>query len=205
MASQLHPDLARRVATRLARHGLGAGSLRLELPEQLLCAPCPHGSVLHQLRDAGVAISMDHFGRAGAALALCKTLPLDELKIDATFIDAIGDGGGSDMVAAIVLLARALSLSAVALGVLSEVQLATLAALGCRHYQGELFCAPLSADQLQQGLQAGWPADWRPAPPQTDPQADLPTAPKSRAAAPAWHGARDVEAHANTNAEQHRM
>ena len=189
MATQLHPDLGRRVATRLARHGLGPGSLRLELPEQLLCAPSQHTGVLQQLRDAGVALSMDHFGRAGAALALCKTLPLDELKIDAAFIDAIGnDQGGSDMVAAIVLLARALALDAVALGVRNDAQLATLAALGCRHYQGELLCAPLQAAELQQKLLESGPM-----------QAPIP--------APAWQGAqaRNGAHDSDVNTEQQRL
>ncbi|MEC5160562.1 putative bifunctional diguanylate cyclase/phosphodiesterase [Janthinobacterium sp. CG_S6] len=154
MSAQLHADLPQKLAIRLQRHQLDGASVALELPEPLLCGPGRHaGAVLGQLRAAGVGLSVDHFGSAGAALALCKTLPLDELKIDAGFVAAIGDDdGGTDMAAAIVLLARALSLNTVALGVQNAAQLAQLAALGCRHYQGELFSAALPADALRERL-----------------------------------------------------
>ncbi|MDC8756404.1 putative bifunctional diguanylate cyclase/phosphodiesterase [Janthinobacterium fluminis] len=155
MGAQLRPELAHQLLGRLKRHGLAPDSLGVELPETLLCGAAAHSdAVLGLLRGAGVRLSVDHFGSAGAALAVCKTLPLDELKIDAGFIAAVGDGGGgTDMVAAIVLLARALSLDTVALGVDHAAQLAQLAALGCRRYQGALAGAPLSAAVLQQKWQ----------------------------------------------------
>ncbi len=159
MSAQLQPDLAQKIATRMQRHRLGAGSIGVELPEPLLNGTRHADAVLRQLRAAGVSVSVDHFGRAGAALAVCQTLALDQLKIDRGFIAAIGnDAGGTDMAAAIILLARALSLDTVALGVQTAAQLAVLAGLGCRHYQGELYSAALPADALQQKLRQAAPA-----------------------------------------------
>ncbi|WP_317204903.1 putative bifunctional diguanylate cyclase/phosphodiesterase [Janthinobacterium sp.] len=154
LSAQLQPELARKVGAAMRRHGLPAGAIGVELPEALLCGPPGSAAAtLQQLHAAGVALSLDHFGSAGAALRLCNTLPLDQLKIDAGFVRAIGDAaGGSDMLGAVVLLARALGLASVALGVQTQAQLATLAELGCRAYQGELFSGPLSAAELRAKL-----------------------------------------------------
>jgi len=143
-------DLPQSIATVLRRHKLAPRAIELELPEALLCAPLDTiEPVLDQLGAAGVRISVDDFGSAGASLAVCKALALDALKIDRSFVRAIGhESSGADMAGAIILLARALSLKVVALGVHSADQLATLAALGCDQYQGEAFSAPLSADAV---------------------------------------------------------
>jgi diguanylate cyclase (GGDEF)-like protein len=148
--AQLQADLPERVGVQLRRHRLAPGCLELELPEPLLCAPFDTiDLVLRQLSAAGVPVCVDDFGSAGASLAVCQALKLSALKIDRSFVHAVGDQhGGSDMAGAIILLARALALPAVALGVQGAGQLATLATLGCQHYQGELFAAPLPAAAL---------------------------------------------------------
>lgn len=150
MSARLQPELAHKIIAQLGRHKLTPGSIALELPEALLCGPFEViDAALRQLRAAGVAVSVDDFGSAGAALSVCKTLQLDGLKIGRGFIGALGDGqGGTDMAAAIILLARALALKAVALDVRSPAQLAILETLGCARYQGDLFCRPLPAAQI---------------------------------------------------------
>src|SRR5471032_1345670 len=151
---QLHADVARRLLAELRKHRLPPGSIELELNEQLLFdANADIAAMLLQLQQAGAGITLDDFGSAHSSLAACKRLRLDALKIDRHFIAAIGNGdGGDDIVAAIIHLARAMSMQVVALGVTGMAQLDVLRALGCDRYQGELFCAPQPASELLQHL-----------------------------------------------------
>ncbi|MET3134116.1 diguanylate cyclase (GGDEF)-like protein [Oxalobacteraceae bacterium GrIS 1.11] len=158
MGAHLRTELPQTILTLLERHHLPPHSIGLELPELLLCGPAA-GPLLLRLRAAGVALCVDDFGSVGAALAACKALPLDALKIDRAFVRAIGnDDGGSDMVAAIILLARAMSLRAVAQGVQNAAQLTLLKSLACGYYQGELFCPALPAAELIRQLNQDTPA-----------------------------------------------
>ena len=144
---QAQPDLARRLLGQLHKYRLAPASIELEMAEPLLCGMIE--PALRELHAAGVPISVDHFGSAGTSLAMCKNLPLKSLKIDHSFVSAIGaEDGAADMLAAIIHLARALAIQAVALGVTSAGQLALLRTLGCDLYQGELFCAPVPAADL---------------------------------------------------------
>lgn len=159
LTQQLQPELPHKVAAQLRRHQLPAGSLELELPEPLLCGPAGSvDTVLRQLRAAGVRLCVDDFGNAGTSLTACRTLPLDTLKISPAFVHALGDDdGGSDMAAAIILLARALGLTTVALEVDQTSQLALLRSFGCDQYQGALFCAPLPVAELGNALRQAGP------------------------------------------------
>jgi len=150
LAAQLAPDLAQKILGLLRRHKLAPASLELELPERLLCDPPDAvAAALLPLRAAGVRIAVDEFGSAGASLSACKRLPLDTLKISPAFVAALCvEAGAADMLAAILALSRALGLTSVALGVQTPAQLAQLAALGCRQYQGELAGAALSGAEL---------------------------------------------------------
>ncbi|QGZ38481.1 diguanylate cyclase (GGDEF)-like protein [Pseudoduganella flava] len=153
-APVLGPDLPARLLAEVKRHRLPADAIVLELGEGMLTA---HRStvepLLRQLQGGGVLLALDDFGHAGSSLAACKRLGLDILKIDPGFVKNIGDdAGGTDLVAAIVHLGRALAMRVTATGVDSAHQLAVLKTLGCDDYQGALFCAPLPAQQLQQLL-----------------------------------------------------
>jgi EAL domain-containing protein (putative c-di-GMP-specific phosphodiesterase class I) len=134
---------------------LPPGAMMLELNEDLLTAH--HNTLeplLRQLQAGGVRLALDQFGHSRSSLAACKKLGLDQLKIDRAFIRNIGDDeGGTDMVAAIIHLARALRMQVVALGVDSAQQLAILNTLGCDSYQGEFFCTPLPAADLMHRLE----------------------------------------------------
>ncbi|NHZ90465.1 EAL domain-containing protein [Massilia sp. CCM 8733] len=151
---QIRPELAARVLAHLRACKLPAGWLELEIPEHLLLDTRDSAAVLRQLKAAGVRLTVDDFGSAGAALAMLRDLPFDAIKIDRAFVRAIGVERGTDMAAAIVHLGRALGLRVLAQGVHSAEQLAVLKSLGCDEYQGELLSPPLSAAGMLALLQA---------------------------------------------------
>ncbi|NRR32022.1 EAL domain-containing protein [Oxalobacteraceae bacterium] len=147
---QLSAELAQRLLPAMRKQQLPAGSIEVELNETLLFGASEAiAPLLRQLQAGGVRLALDEFGSARSSLAACKRLQLDTLKIAPDFIHAIGnEQGGSEIVAAVVHLARALKMRVVALGVDSAVQLQLLATLDCDQYQGPLFCAPLPAEAL---------------------------------------------------------
>nr|WP_308605888.1 EAL domain-containing protein [Massilia sp. DJPM01] len=145
---QIRPELAARVLAHLRTCKLEAGWLELEIPEHLLLDTRDSAAALRQLKAAGVRLTVDDFGSAGAALSMLRELPLDAMKIDRAFVHAIGSGGGTDMAAAIVHLGRALGLRVLAQGVHTEEQLSVLHTLGCDEFQGELLSPPLHAPAM---------------------------------------------------------
>ncbi|OEZ96977.1 bifunctional diguanylate cyclase/phosphodiesterase [Duganella sp. HH101] len=147
---QLTADLLQTLLPAIRKQHLAPGSIGVELNEKLLLgATEPLAQLLQQLQSGGVLAALDDFGSARSSLAACKRWQLDVLKIDRSFIQSIGnDEGGSDIVAAVIHLARALSMRVVALGVDCREQLDALRALGCDSCQGELFFAPLPAADL---------------------------------------------------------
>jgi diguanylate cyclase (GGDEF)-like protein len=142
---QIPQDLGPRVLPHLRKCKLPHGWLELEIAEQLLVGSDQVPAVLRQLQEAGVRLAVDDFGSAGASLATLRALPLHTLKIDSAFVQALGEPRGDQMVAAIIHLARALSLAVVAQGVAQEPQRALLDTLGCDPFQGELLSPPLPA------------------------------------------------------------
>ncbi len=105
---------------------------------------------LKRLKMLGVSIALDDFGTGYSALSYLTKLPIDILKIDASFIAKIPDEyGNSEIVSAIVAMAKALNLRVVAEGVEKVEQKQFLQKLGCHTSQGYLFCKPLSADDWE--------------------------------------------------------
>ncbi|RZT09958.1 diguanylate cyclase (GGDEF) domain-containing protein [Duganella sp. CF402] len=147
---QLHSDLLQALLPAMRKHGLAPGSIGVELNEKLLIgASEPLAHLLAQMQEAGVHIALDDFGSARSSLAACKRWQLNTLKIDRSFVHGIGnDEGGTDIVAAVIHLARALSMQVVALGVETRQQLEVLQAQGCHTCQGALFYPPLPAAGL---------------------------------------------------------
>ena len=147
---QLTADLLQVLLPAMRKHGLPPGGIGIELNEKLLLgASEPLTQLLAQLQASGVRAALDDFGSARSSLAACKRWQLDILKIDRGFVHAIGnDAGGTDIVAAVIHLARALSMRVVALGVDNRRQLDVLRELGCDACQGELFYPPLPAAGL---------------------------------------------------------
>ena len=135
------PDLPTVVAEALDSSGLPAGRLRLELQERVLqSAPKTARANVAALRELGVGLALDDFGTGYSSL---RDLPVRAVKIDRSFVAALGESAGdAAIVAAIVSLASALGIAAVAEGVENEEQAAQLVALGCPYAQGFLFGAP---------------------------------------------------------------
>jgi EAL domain-containing protein (putative c-di-GMP-specific phosphodiesterase class I) len=143
-------NLVRTVEAALAASGLPAGRLELEITESVTMGDVQEAiSTLQTFREMGVRVVLDDFGTGHSSLACLKSLPLDAIKIDRTFVAAI-PGGSADtsLVMAILEMARGLSLRVIAEGVETEEQLAFLTANGCRQAQGFLFGPPVPVSRL---------------------------------------------------------
>ena len=148
--SQLADEgLAPTVAAAIDRAAVEPGALSLEVPERAFAA-CPDaGEAIGALKALGVRVSIDDYGTGASSLASLRHLPLDELKIDGSFVSALDDPSNTDgVVRAVVELGHALGLRVVAEGVETESQLAELQSLGCDDAQGYFFSRPVPAEQV---------------------------------------------------------
>ena len=142
-------DLAAVVLERLRSHDVSAGLLRLELTESALMAE-PERALEHlrRLSDAGVQLSIDDFGTGYSSMSYLRRLPVDEIKVDRSFVaDVSSDGGDTVLVRSMIELGHSLGMTVVAEGVEEVETLRTLEGLNCDVGQGFLFARPaLAAD-----------------------------------------------------------
>ncbi|HEY2636507.1 MAG TPA: EAL domain-containing protein [Solirubrobacteraceae bacterium] len=145
------PELPARVAETCERHGVATGALIFEITESMVVAdPRRAGAVLAELHDLGVELAIDDFGTGYSSLEYLKSLPIDELKIDRSFVTAMAeDERNVAIVAATATLGRDLGLRVVAEGVESEIVGRRLAALGCNLGQGFLYGRAMPAAELE--------------------------------------------------------
>jgi diguanylate cyclase (GGDEF)-like protein/PAS domain S-box-containing protein len=145
-----HPEIISTVERILDDTGLPPGNLTLEITESALMHDATSAlRVLQALKDLGVTLAIDDFGTGYSSLSHLQRFPLDILKIDKSFVDELGvDGGGAEIVAAVVNLAHALGLQVIAEGVETERQLDELLRLECDFAQGYLFSRPVPAHEL---------------------------------------------------------
>ncbi|MCW8885083.1 MAG: EAL domain-containing protein, partial [Motiliproteus sp.] len=146
----LRRDLNQDVSNALNETQIPAQLLDLEITESCLIEePDTITATLHQLRDLGISISMDDFGTGYSSLSLLKRIPLDNLKIDRSFVDGTPDDkNDAELVSTIILMAHNLGLNIIAEGVENSRQLDYLATLNCDQVQGFYFSKPLPAQQI---------------------------------------------------------
>jgi diguanylate cyclase (GGDEF)-like protein/PAS domain S-box-containing protein len=148
------PDFVDHVLQTLRRTGAQPRLLKIELTESLLMADVEDVVTrMAQLRAHGVGFAIDDFGTGYSSLAYLKRLPLDQLKIDQSFVrDVLTDPNDAAIVRTILALARSLDLDVVAEGVETTGQLKFLQRHGCHAFQGYLFGRPGPAAVLERAL-----------------------------------------------------
>jgi diguanylate cyclase (GGDEF)-like protein/PAS domain S-box-containing protein len=145
-----HPDFVTDVLSALQKTGANPHRLELELTESQLVQDIEALiNKMGQLRAHGVRFSLDDFGTGYSSLSYLKRLPLDQLKIDRSFVrDLLDNASDTAIVRTILALGQALELRVIAEGVESQAQRDALLSLGCRHFQGYLYGVPQPAEQI---------------------------------------------------------
>ena len=156
MATVEDPQFSDLVAALLRRHDLPARYLTFELTESMLMArPLETSRVLTALRALGVSISMDDFGTGFSSLSYLSQLPIQEIKIDRSFIRKLATEEDQALVAFMLGLAGALGRGVVVEGVETQAQWDWLVGLGCDAVQGYHVGKPMPADAVVPWLRAG--------------------------------------------------
>jgi len=151
------PGFVASVRTTLGRTGADPGRLKLELTESMLVENVEDIiGKMAALKSVGVGFALDDFGTGYSSLSYLKRLPLDQLKIDQSFVrDILVDANDAAIARTIVALADSLGLGVIAEGVETEAQRDFLAASGCRAYQGNFFSPPLPVEEFEEFVLRG--------------------------------------------------
>ncbi|NYE60274.1 diguanylate cyclase (GGDEF)-like protein [Duganella sp. 1224] len=154
----LDQDLPAKFADLLARHKLTPGSFCLEITESaIMDDPVRAQNTLERLSAMGLDLSIDDFGTGYSSLAYLKRLPVNELKIDKSFVlNMEKDEGDTKIVRSTIDLGHNMGLRVVAEGIESEAVWRLLAALGCDQGQGYFMSRPIPGDQM-----IAWLEKWR--------------------------------------------
>ncbi len=149
-ARQFHQhDFVEAVQHSLAASGINPARLKLELTESVVLDNIDAVvSRMQQLNALGLSFCLDDFGTGYSSLSYLKRLPLDQVKIDQSFVrDVTVDPNDAAIVKAILAMCRSLGLQVIAEGVETQAQRDFLLQNDCRVYQGFLFCGPVSAEE----------------------------------------------------------
>ncbi|TXD93237.1 EAL domain-containing protein [Mitsuaria sp. TWR114] len=143
-------DVAAHARALLARHGLAASDLTLEVTERLMLDDTSRPRAqLQQLHEMGVGVSVDDFGTGYSSLSYLKRLPVTELKLDKSFVrDLEQDADDRALSSAVIGIGRSLGLTVVAEGVETAGQRDLLLTMGCDAAQGWLFGRPMAPEAL---------------------------------------------------------
>lgn len=154
--AQLEGELMRTVRAVLNYNQLPGDALMLELTETIIVNdPDRAHALLAELRNLGVRIALDDFGTGYTSMGQLQTLPLDEIKVDRSFVRGLpADDASCAIVRSVATLAQGLKLDAVAEGVETEEQRAALMKLGYRYGQGFLFAKAMAPHEFEKGLRA---------------------------------------------------
>jgi len=154
-AKQFHqPDFAAQVKATVQRYDIKPNQLKLELTESMLVDSIEDTiAIMDALNKVGVQFSLDDFGTGYSSLQYLKKLPLDQLKIDQTFVrDIATDNSDKAIVKTVIAMAHGLNLDVIAEGVETEAQRQFLLDEGCMHYQGYLFGKPVPIAEFEVSL-----------------------------------------------------
>ncbi len=147
----IEPDFEQQVIYALTQSGANANRLKLELTESMLVNNVD--DIINKmtvLKALGISFSLDDFGTGFSSLSYLKRLPLDQLKIDQSFVrDALTDTNAAAITQAIIALGNTLGFNVIAEGVETEAQRTFLAQHQCHHYQGYLFSKPIPVQDFE--------------------------------------------------------
>lgn len=148
-------DFVASVRKALANSGLNPKHLQLEITESVLMRDAQaSANILQQLKDIGVQLAIDDFGTGYSSLSYLSQFPIDELKIDRSFVNDIGHSSGI-IVSAVIAMGNSLKQRVIAEGVEHQTQLEFLQASHCDEGQGYLFSHALSAEHFTSLLRSG--------------------------------------------------
>ena len=153
-SSLVDAHLPEEVFAMLAARGVPPDALQLEITEEFLMADRDRArTILSRLREGGVQISIDDYGTGYSSLSYLRDLPIDELKLDRSFVLPMAeDSRAAALVASTIALAHSLGLRMVAEGVETEVAYLELRRLGCDQGQGYFMSRPIPAAELDRWL-----------------------------------------------------
>lgn len=147
-----HVDFSDQVQAVLNHHQINPKLLKLELTESMLLEDINETiSKMYALKDIGVGFSLDDFGTGYSSLQYLKRLPLDQLKIDQSFVrDLTFDMSDKAIVNTVIAMAHSLNLNVIAEGVETDEQQQILLSMDCTNFQGYLFSKPLPIDKFEE-------------------------------------------------------
>jgi EAL domain-containing protein (putative c-di-GMP-specific phosphodiesterase class I) len=155
-ADVIDPRLPGELSRLLRENGIGADALEIEVTEGgLMSDPAEARDVLRQIAEQGLGVvAIDDFGTGYSSLARLHELPVDELKIDQSFVMRMAEDGDETVVRSIIELAHALKFEVIAEGVESEDTWSRLAEMGADYVQGYVMTHPLAAPEFETWVRA---------------------------------------------------
>jgi diguanylate cyclase (GGDEF)-like protein len=144
-------DFVAQIQSLVQKFAIMPARLKLEITESVLLKNVEGAiATMNALNEFGVRFSLDDFGTGYSSLQYLKRLPIDQLKIDQSFIrDIATDTSDKAIVCAIIAMAKSLNLDVIAEGVETEDQRLFLLERGCNHYQGYLFSQPVPVEEFK--------------------------------------------------------
>ena len=154
------PDFVGQVLSALHRTGADPGKIRLELTESMLVDSVEDVKAkMVSLKAHGLKLSIDDFGTGYSSLSYLSHLPLDQLKIDRSFVSTMLDDTGSGAIAkTIIALSHSMGLAVIAEGVENEQQREFLSYAGCETFQGFLYSPAVEAREFERQVREAVPA-----------------------------------------------
>jgi EAL domain-containing protein (putative c-di-GMP-specific phosphodiesterase class I) len=146
----LQNDLCQRISQALIKHRLLSGSLKIEITENLMIKDVDRVTrMLQDIKALGVSIAIDDFGTGYSSLSTLKNFPIDQLKIDKSFVEQINqDEHSASIIQTIIALGHNMKMDVVAEGVETLAQLNHLSTWRCDLIQGYYFSKPLTTSAM---------------------------------------------------------